>query len=98
MARQVLSLGRNVVIEWGTWGRSERDVLRTEARKLGAAVKLHFVAAPVDVLFERIRRRSMETPAITLEDIESWSQMFDRPTSDEMALFDPPVSQQPPGR
>jgi predicted kinase/GNAT superfamily N-acetyltransferase len=98
IARQVLGLGRNVVIEWGTWGRSERDVLRTEARKLGAAVELHFLDAPVAVLFERIRRRNMETPAITREDIQSWSQMFDRPTSDEMALFDPPVSQQPSGR
>jgi predicted kinase/GNAT superfamily N-acetyltransferase len=72
IAQQILSFGRNVVIEWGTWGRSERDVLRTEARKLGAAVELYFLDAPVDVLFERIRRRDMETPAITLEDIQSW--------------------------
>lgn len=92
IARQVLSLGRNVVIEWGTWGRSERDLLRTEARNLGAAVELHFLDDPVDVLLERIRCRNMETPAITLEDIQSWSQMFERPTSEEMALFDPPVS------
>jgi len=97
MARQVLSLGRNVVVEWGTWGRSERDVLRTEARKLGAAVELHFLDVPVDVLFERIRRRNMEAPPITLEDIQSWSEMFERPTPDEMALFDPPIPQQPSG-
>jgi predicted kinase/GNAT superfamily N-acetyltransferase len=95
IARQILSGGRNVIIEWGTWGRSERDVLRTEARKLGAGVELHFLDAPVDVLFERIRRRNMETPAITLEDVQSWSQTFERPTADEMALFDPPVSEQP---
>jgi predicted kinase len=95
IARQILGGGRNVIIEWGTWERSERDVLRTEARKLGAAVELHFLDAPVDVLFERIRRRNMETPAITLEDIQSWSRTFERPTSDEMALFDPPVAQQP---
>ena len=97
IARQILSLGRNVVIEWGTWGRSERDVLRTEGRKLGAAVELHFLDAPVDVLFERIRRRNMETPAITLDDVQSWSQMFERPTSEEMALFDPPSPQKPSG-
>lgn len=97
IARQILTLGRNVVIEWGTWGRSERDVLRTEARKLGAAIELHFLDAPVDVLFERIRRRDMETPAITLEDLQKWSQIFERPTSEEMALFDPPVSQPPSG-
>jgi predicted kinase/GNAT superfamily N-acetyltransferase len=97
MARQVLSLGRNAVIEWGTWARSERDVLRTEARKLGAAVELHFLDAPVDALFERIRCRNTETPAIALEDIQSWSDMFERPTPDELALFDPPVSP-PSGR
>jgi predicted kinase/GNAT superfamily N-acetyltransferase len=91
IALQVLSLGGNVVIEWGTWARCERDLLRTEARKLGAAVELHFLDAPVDVLFERIRRRNMETPAITVEDVQSWSQMFERPTPDEMALFDSPV-------
>jgi predicted kinase/GNAT superfamily N-acetyltransferase len=97
IARQVLSLGRSVVIEWGTWGRSERDVLRTEARKLGAAVELHFLDAPVDVLLERIRRRNMETPAITFEDLQSWSQTLERPTLEELALFDPPVSQPPSG-
>ena len=46
IARQILGLGRNVVIEWGTWGRSERDVLRIEARELGAAVELHFLRCP----------------------------------------------------
>ncbi len=53
IARQILGLGRNVVIEWGTWGRSERDVLRIEARELGAAVELHFLDAPVDILFAK---------------------------------------------
>jgi predicted kinase/GNAT superfamily N-acetyltransferase len=98
IARQILSLGRNVVIEWGTWGRSERDLLRTEARALGAAVELHLLDAPVEVLFERIQRRNMETPAITLDDLRSWSQMFERPTSDEMNLFDPPSAQKAHGR
>lgn len=97
IAQQMLCLGRSVVIEWGTWARSERDVLRTGARKLGAAVELHFLDAPVDVLFDRIRRRKAETPAITFDDIQRWAQMFERPSSQEMALFDPPSSQQPSG-
>ena len=90
MARQILSLRRNAVIEWGTWARSERDVLRVEARKLGAAVELHFLDAPVDVLFDRIRRRNTETPPITFGDIQKWARMFERPSSEEIALFDPP--------
>jgi len=96
VAQKILSLGRSVVIEWGTWARSERDILRTGARKLGAAAELHFLDAPVDVLFDRIRRRKTETPAITFDDIQSWAEMFERPSSEEMALFDPSSLQEPP--
>ena len=97
IAQQILSLGRSVVIEWGTWARSERDVLRTGARKLGAAVELHLLDAPVDVLFDRIRRRNAETPAVSFDDIQRWAHMFERPSSEEMALFDPPFLQEPSG-
>jgi predicted kinase len=90
IALQILSLGGNVVIEWGTWARSERDTLRIEARKLGAAVELHFLDAPPDVLFDRVRRRNTETPAITLDDIQSWAKMLERPSPEEMSLFDEP--------
>jgi predicted kinase/GNAT superfamily N-acetyltransferase len=92
IAQRILSLGRSVVIEWGTWTRSERDVLRTTARQLGAAVELHFLDAPVEVLFDRIRHRKAETPAITLDDIRRWVQMFERPSSEEIAVFDAPAS------
>jgi predicted kinase len=64
-AQELLALGLTVIIEWGTWGRAERDVLRLGARGLGAAVELHYLSAPVDVLFERIQRRGLEKPSIT---------------------------------
>lgn len=89
LAQNVLALGHNVVIEWGTWARSERDALRTGARALGAAVELHFLDPPVDVLFERIRARNRESPPITLDDVKKWTEVFDRPSAEEMALFDP---------
>src|SRR5271155_1784061 len=54
-AQQLLALGLIVIIEWGTWGRSARDTLRLGARELGAAVELHFLSAPADVLFEGIQ-------------------------------------------
>ena len=92
IAQEILRLGGTVVIEWGTWARSERDVLRTTARELGAAVELHFLDAPVDVLFDRIRRRDREGPPITFEDLQSWDRMIERPSAEEIALFDPPSS------
>ena len=60
VAQQLLRLGTNVIIEWGTWGRSERNVLREGARKLGAAVELHFLDASVEELFRRAQQRAMK--------------------------------------
>src|SRR6516162_6495931 len=64
LAQELLALGVTVIIEWGTWARSERDTLRLSARALGAAVELHYLSAPVDVLYERLQRRGREKPPI----------------------------------
>ena len=91
IGRRLLSLGVPIIIEWGTWGRSERDALRTGARALGAAVELHYLSATADERFERIRRRGMENPPHTREDVLRWMNIFQAPTPEEMALFDAPI-------
>jgi len=91
LVQQLLSLGLTVIIEWGTWSRSERDHLRLGARALGAAVELHYLTAPVEVLFERIQRRGMESPPVKREALERWLEIFRPPSSDEIALFDEPL-------
>src|SRR4029077_12802369 len=91
LAQQLLALGLTVIIEWGTWGRTERDALRLRARALGAAVELHYVSAPADVLFERIQRRGMEKPPIERDAISRWFEIFQAPTPEEIALFDKPL-------
>ena len=90
LTKQILMIGGKVVIEWGTWGKSERDLLRTEAQQLGAAVELHFLDVPLDVLFDRVRKRNVETPAITRQDLEQWDKQFQRPSAEALKLFDPP--------
>ena len=90
-AQELLVLGLTVIVEWGTWGRAERDVLRLGARGLGAAVELHYLSAPVDVLFERIQRRGLESPPIERDALSRWSEIFQAPTPEEMALFDQPL-------
>jgi predicted kinase len=89
--RELLALGLTVIVEWGTWGRSERDTLRLEARALGAAVELHYLSAPVDVLFERLQRRARENPPIERDPLSRWFEMFEAPTPEEFALFDVPL-------
>jgi predicted kinase len=87
-AQQLLALDLTVIVEWGTWGRSERDALRTRARELGAAVELHYLSASIDVLFERIQRRRMETPRVEREQLVRWANAFEAPTAEEEAMFD----------
>jgi len=91
LGQELLARGLIVIIEWGTWGRSERDTLRLGARALGAAVELHYLHAPVDVLFDRLRRRNMENPPIERDALSRWFEIFQVPTAEEIALFDEPL-------
>ena len=91
LSQELLALGLTVIIEWGTWGRSERDTLRLGARTLGAAVELHYLSIPVDLIFERIQRRGRENPPIKRVDVSQWFELFQAPTPEEMALFDEPL-------
>lgn len=91
LAQMLLARGVSIIIEWGTWSRSERDRVRLGARANGAEVELHYLAAPVEVLYERIRRRGMERPPVELADLKQWAVKFQEPTPEELALFDPPI-------
>lgn len=91
IGQELLALGLTVIIEWGTWGRSERDELRLRARALGATVELHYLSAPIEILYERIRRRGMEHPPMERESMLQWAESFQAPTPEEMALFDKPL-------
>jgi predicted kinase len=91
----LLRAGTSIVVEWGTWMRSEREVLRRRAIDAGALVHLEFLDAPVDTLWERVRLRGREqrpgigSRAITRDDIVAWSDTIERPDADELAMYDP---------
>jgi predicted kinase len=88
LGQRLLVLGQTVIIEWGTWRRSERDLLRLRARELGAAVELHYLSARVNDLLDRVERRGTENPPITREHMLQWADAFQEPTDEEQALFD----------
>lgn len=89
----LLRIGTSVIIEWGTWMRSEREALRDSARRAGALVHLEFMDAPLDLLWERVRTRGREQEvgarAITRDDLVIWSDRIERPGDDELAGYDP---------
>lgn len=89
LLEKLLEIRRTVIVEWGTWSRDERDDLRLLARRAGTAVELRYLSATTDTLFARIRARNRETPPITRALLEQWARDFERPTSAELALFDP---------
>lgn len=97
LVQNILRLGLNVIIEWGTWARVERDTLRKGARALGALVELHYLSASPDELFDRIQRRGQEDPPIEREAIDRWYEFFQEPTPEEMLLFDEATAVAPRG-
>jgi predicted kinase len=88
VAKELLLLGHTVIVEWGTWGRAERDSLRLQARELGAAVHLLYLDVPDEELWRRIRERDLEDPPIERSDVEGWRGHFEAPDEQEFAQYD----------
>jgi len=94
LAQEVLSLGVSVVIDFGLWARTERDEMRTVARRLGAGVELHYLEVATDELWRRIEGRNAAPPwenePIRRADLDEWLAGFEPPDAAELALFDAP--------
>jgi predicted kinase len=92
-ALRVLELDCNVVLDWGLWSKHERDHYRSQARAVGAGVVLCVLDPPIDELWQRLSRRNTAGKEgaflITRAALERASRLFQRPTPDELALFDP---------
>ena len=65
IAARVLSLGVNVILEFGFWSRRERDDFRSRAAALGSETKLHFLDVPRDELLRRLELRNAALPPDT---------------------------------
>ncbi|MCQ3938964.1 MAG: kinase [Chloroflexi bacterium] len=87
VAKRSLSLGVNVILEWGFWSKQERIRYREEAGALGAAVKLYYLDASLDELWSRLNRRNSNLPKgtfrVTKENLEEWAGSFEPPAPDE---------------
>lgn len=88
----LLGLGQSVVLEYGFWGRSERDQKRSDARSLGVPVDLYYFNPPREELWQRLMMRNQHGEygivPISHTDLERMSAIFQAPDSAEFALFD----------
>lgn len=90
VAKRVLSLGINVVLENGFWSRDERASYRSQGEALGARVKLIYLIVDRDELWARLSKRNENLPPGTFmvreDQLDLWLSWFQPPTADEIGL------------
>jgi predicted kinase len=88
----LLTLGVDVIIEFGSWARSERDALREIARGAGARAELHALVVPFEELWRRVEARNAALPwgvaEISRAQLEEWWHCYQVPDADEAATWD----------
>lgn len=92
LALELLGRGQSVVLEYGFWGRSERDQKRAEARAIGVPIDLYYLNPGLEELWRRLRARNQRaahgTVTISRADLDRAARIFQAPDADELALFE----------
>ncbi|TDW21187.1 AAA family ATPase [Kribbella kalugense] len=92
VAARALELGVDAILDYGCWSEEERDLFRTRAQQAGASAEIVVLDLPLEVLWERLERRNADLPPATFpvsrEELQEWSDMFQRPTVEELQRWD----------
>lgn len=87
-AATLLRAGLSVVIEFGSWSRTERETIRALAVREKALTELHFLNAPIDELAARVRaRRGPDAEALRQVLLQDFAK-FEHPSAEEVVRFD----------
>ncbi len=88
VAARALTLGMDVILDFGLWSREEREGFRARAARLGVGSELHFLNVSEEELLERLKVRNAQLPpgafAIPEERLKEWIKIFQPPTADEL--------------
>lgn len=90
LAGELLAAGGRVVIEFGSWSRTEREELLALGRTTGAQVELHVLDPDVEVLWRRLAERNQRPGEAVIDraTLESYLSSWERPAEDELASYD----------
>ena len=96
IAIHMLQNSIDVIIEWGTWGKSEREKLRDEAKAVGARVNFYYLDISREILKERVLKRNLNIDRhefhIPEKEIETFLDgcfnSFQIPAAEELATYD----------
>lgn len=90
VAKNVLSLGTSVILDFGFWAQSERIDFRQRANDLNVNFRIHFMDVSKEELFIRLEKRNRHTDDeafhIPLAYLEQWYQQFEPPTPEELSV------------
>jgi predicted kinase len=89
LAERLVSIGVDVILDFGLWHRCERDDFRERAAKIHAPCRLYFVTCSLELQFRRIDKRNSEvkdkntiiSPAMLTE----FCRQFEVPAAEEGA-------------
>lgn len=97
VALRALTLGADVVLDFGLWARDERSALRSLAASAGADCRLVYLPVEEDVQRARLAHRQATEPHLTYPmpeaDLRTWRAAFQPPDATELAggpIPDPP--------
>jgi predicted kinase len=89
LAQRALTLGVDVVLDWGFWSRAERDDYRERAKQLGVRFEVRFLDVARAELWDRLSARNADPPPATfridLAQLDDYLRVFQPPTKDELA-------------
>jgi predicted kinase len=87
IAARALSLGTNIILDFGFWAKEEREDFRSRAKKLGARSEIIFMNVDEEELMKRVKLRNENLTDtihyIPEESMLSWIRFFQRPDLDE---------------
>ncbi len=90
MAKKLLSLEINVILDWGFWSREQRISYRRQAEAMGAQVETRFFDAGRDQLLERLSARNAELPpgtfTVSETELDRWLPWYELPCAEELKL------------
>jgi predicted kinase len=88
IAARSLSLGLNIILDFGFWAKEERDDYRSRAKDIGARSEIIFMDVAAEELMRRVRMRNenlTNTIHYIPEDLMmSWIQFFQKPDAIEL--------------
>jgi predicted kinase len=92
VAKKLLTLGVDVILEWGFWSREERQRYRSHGEALGARVETVFLEVSREELWTRLSKRNADLPSgafvVTEDQLNLWWSWFEPPSAEELKLND----------